>query len=98
MPLCQYGCKDSPSIYYIYTLFENIRAYMHIRAFTYIYIHTREYTYVYIHIRAYMLKFILGYAPSNRGLEVFWSGGSRHSMAAGCNPVRQISYDRQEAC
>ena len=79
----------------IYTcIYVHIRAYMHMRSFTYIYIHIHLYTYIYVHIRAYMLEFILGYAPSNRGLGVFWSGGCRHSMAAGCNPVRQISCDR----
>jgi hypothetical protein len=47
----------------------HIRAYMHIRAFTYIYMHIRVYTYVYVHIRSYMLKFILEHAPLSPGTD-----------------------------
>ncbi len=53
LELCQYGCEGCPGIYNIYTLFENIRAYVHIRAYTRIYIRIHAYTCVYIRIRTY---------------------------------------------
>ena len=94
----------------IYGIYMHIHAltwagyiYMHICAntcihsYTCIYMHIHTYMFKYMHIHAYTCIYAQIYtqdAPSNRGLEVFWSGGCRHSMAAGCNPVFQISCDR----
>ena len=80
---------------------EYIHTYMCIYVHTCIYAHQHTYTYIYVSIHTYTCIYMhicsnlyLDMLHQNRGLEVLWSRGCRHSMAAGCNPVFQISCDR----